>query len=138
MPGDEQALDHNQEVRAEAGFAYGAVGADIHVVGDGTPLYSLFEHRRVTGLDTEWLRAQPSRMLNSRAEVVDFTGRDEELRAQLAGDAERAGRKVIDAVYDTETRPPAEGSQDLSLNRYVGVLLLVDYANRWPLSHLSW
>ncbi|WP_433796793.1 hypothetical protein [Actinoplanes sp. CA-252034] len=30
-----------QVVRAEGGFAYGAVGADIHVFGDGRPLYLL-------------------------------------------------------------------------------------------------
>ncbi|MFI2761777.1 hypothetical protein ACH5A3_23370 [Streptomyces echinatus] len=40
-----------QEVRAEAGYAYGAIGADIHVFGDGTPVYLPFEHRRVMDLD---------------------------------------------------------------------------------------
>lgn len=66
-----------QTVRAEAGYAYGAVGADIHVFGDGTPLYLLFEHRRVNEFDPRWQRAQPSRMLDARAEVVDFTGCEE-------------------------------------------------------------
>jgi len=57
------------------------MGVGIHVFGDSSPLHLLFEHRRVTGLGTEWLRAQSSRMLHSRAEVVDFIGRDEGQRA---------------------------------------------------------
>ncbi|MBL1110316.1 tetratricopeptide repeat protein [Streptomyces sp. 5-8] len=156
-----------QEVRAEAGYAYGAVGADIHVFGDGTPVYLLFEHRRVTGLDAGWLRAQPSRMLDARAEVVEFVGRETEfqslvdwrdaegslavrwlhgeggqgktrLAAQLAAASQEAGWKVVDAVHGTETHPPAADSQDLRLEGCAGVLLLGDYADRWPGSHLSW
>ncbi|MER5933598.1 tetratricopeptide repeat protein [Streptomyces sp. NPDC002054] len=156
-----------QVVHAQGGHAYGAVGADIHVFGDGTPVYLLFEHRRVTGSDAQWLRAQPSRMLDARAEVVDFTGRHAELdalttwrdsgarlavrwlhgeggqgktrlAARLAAMSQSAGWRVVDAVHSTETHPPAEGSQDLRLGGHEGVLLLVDYADRWPLSDLSW
>ncbi|QLE70407.1 tetratricopeptide repeat protein [Streptomyces rectiverticillatus] len=162
-----------QEVRAENGHAYGAIGADIHVFGEGTPVYLLFAYRRLLGLDGEWLRAQPSRMLDARAEVVDFTGRDTEvgeliswrdqldqrgqrartavrwlhgpggqgktrLAARLAADSEAAGWKVVTAVHGTDTAPPAEGSQDLRLDGHTGVLVLVDYADRWPVSHLSW
>ncbi|WFB11247.1 tetratricopeptide repeat protein [Streptomyces sp. LX-29] len=156
-----------QEIRAENGHAYGAIGADIHVFGTGTPVYLLFAHQRVPGLDGEWLRAQPSRMLDARAEVVDFTGRDAELgdliawreqrshkavrwlhgpggqgktrlATRLAADSEAAGWKVVTAVHGTDTAPPAEGSQDLRLDGHTGVLVLVDYADRWPASHLSW
>ncbi|WP_139140700.1 tetratricopeptide repeat protein [Streptomyces abyssalis] len=156
-----------QEVRAEAGYAYGAMGADIHVFGDGTPVYLLFERAQVTAPDSAWLRAQPSRMLDARAEVVGFTGREAELRAlvdwrdaegafavrwlhgeggqgktrlatELAADAQRAGWKVVDAVHGTDTHPPAEDSQDLRLDGCAGVLVLVDYADRWPVTHLSW
>lgn len=156
-----------QKIRVEAGYAYGTIGADIHVFGDGTPVYRLFEHQQITGLDTEWLRAQPSRMLDSRATTVDFTGRDEELRElvawrdagqrfaarwlhgeggqgktrlalQLAAGARDNGWKVVDAVYRTDTHPPADLRQDLRLDGHTGVLLLVDYADRWPVSHLSW
>jgi tetratricopeptide (TPR) repeat protein len=157
-----------QEVRAENGYAYGAIGADIHVFGNGTPVYLLFAHRGPAGdLDDGWLRAQPSRMLDARAEVVDFIGRDTELgdliawreqsdgmavrwlhgaggqgktrlAARLAADSEAAGWKVVTAVLGTDTAPPAESSQDLRLDGHTGVLVLVDYADRWPASHLSW
>ncbi|GGM13939.1 hypothetical protein GCM10010129_67610 [Streptomyces fumigatiscleroticus] len=156
-----------QEVRAENGYAYGAIGADIHVFGNGTPLYLLFTHRGLPDADGEWLRAQPSRMLDARAEVVAFTGRDTELgdlitwreqrartavrwlhgpggqgktrlAARLAADSEAAGWKVVTAVHGTDTAPPAEGSQDLRLDGHTGVLVIVDYADRWPASHLSW
>lgn len=157
----------HQAVRADSGFAYGVVGADIHVFGDGTPLYLLFEHHRSTGRDTGWLQAQPSRMLDARAEIVDFTGRDSELEeliawrdsgsrfavrwlhgeggqgktrlaGELAADAVRAGWVAADAVHRTDSHPPAPGSQDLRLDGRSGVLLLVDYADRWPVSDLSW
>jgi tetratricopeptide (TPR) repeat protein len=167
--GDEPRLPHSvyQEVQAVSGFAYGVIGADIHVFGDGTPVYLLHEHRTHTRRDSAWLRAQPSRMLGARAEVVEFTGRDAELAAlrawrdsgapmavrwlhgaggqgktrlveQLAAESLAAGWLVVDAVHGTETHPPAEGSQDLRVAGQRGVLLLVDYADRWPASHLSW
>ncbi|WP_413798303.1 tetratricopeptide repeat protein [Streptomyces iranensis] len=164
---DDAGWDALQEIRVESGYAYGTIGADIHVFGDGTPVYRLFEHQPVTALDSEWLRAQPSRMLDSRSAVVDFTGRDEELRAlttwrdtgqrlavrwlhgeggqgktrlalQLASDSDARGWKVVDAVHGTDTHPPAELKQDLRLDGHAGVLVLVDYADRWPVSHLSW
>ncbi|GAB2488640.1 tetratricopeptide repeat protein [Nocardiopsis aegyptia] len=156
-----------QEVRAEAGFAYGAIGADIHVFGDGTPVYLLFARRALSRQDPDWLCAQPSRMLDGRAEVVEFTGREAELAdlidwrdaparmavrwlhgpagqgktrlaARLAADSERDGWLVVDAVHGTDSHPPAEGSQDLRTAGRVGVLVLVDYADRWPLTHVSW
>jgi tetratricopeptide (TPR) repeat protein len=156
-----------QDVRAVGGFAYGVVGADIHVFGDGTPVYLLLAHPDGVALDSAWMRAQPSRLLDARAEVVDFTGRDAEFHAlltwrnskpdfavrwlhgeggqgktrlagRLAGDSERAGWLVVDAVHGTDSHPPAAGSQDLRLDGKAGVLLLVDYADRWSLSDLKW
>ncbi|MEV5576599.1 tetratricopeptide repeat protein [Spirillospora sp. NPDC052269] len=156
-----------QRIRVASGFAYGAVGADIHVFGDGTPVYLL--RRRVDGieLDSAWMRAQPSRLLDARAEVVDFTGRDGELQTlrawrdgephlavrwlhgeggqgktrlagQLARESAARGWLVVDAVHGTDGAPPAEGSQDLSLAGKSGVLLVVDYADRWSQTDLTW
>jgi len=154
-------------VTAVAGNAYGVIGADIHVFGNGTPVYLLFEHHRLRNTDPRWLRAQPSRMLDARAEVVEFTGREAELAglvawrdaqppfavrwlhgeggqgktrlaARLAADSERAGWKVVDAVHGTDTHPPARDSQDLRLDGTKGVLLLIDYADRWSQTDLSW
>ncbi|MFJ6352898.1 hypothetical protein ACIQKB_26060 [Streptomyces sp. NPDC092046] len=162
----------HQQVHAVAGFAYGAVGADIHVFGDGTPVYLLYA-RDTRGSadplrrDSAWLRAQPSRMLDARSEIVEFTGREADLAglrqwrdrpvrsavrwlhgpggagksrlaARLAAESAEAGWLVVDAVHGTDTYPPAEGSQDLRTDHRTGVLLLVDYADRWPDAHLRW
>ncbi|MEO3973227.1 tetratricopeptide repeat protein [Streptomyces sp. CAU 1734] len=160
-----------QEVRAVGGFAYGVIGADIHVFGDGTPVYLLLAHRPApAGHDpehTRWLRDQPSRMLGTRAGTVPFTGRAAELaeltawrdsaagRAvrllhgpggqgksrlaqRLADDSAARGWLVADAVHATDTHPPAEGSQDLRTEGRAGVLIMVEYADRWPSAHLNW
>ncbi|MEV0452240.1 hypothetical protein [Streptomyces sp. NPDC050600] len=162
----------HQQVHAVAGFAYGAVGADIHVFGDGTPVYLLYARDTQVSADplrrdSAWLRAQPSRMLDARSEIVEFTGRDADLAglrqwrdrpersavrwlhgpggagksrlaARLAAESAEAGWLVVDAVHGTDTYPPAEGSQDLRTDHRTGVLLLVDYADRWPDAHLRW
>ncbi|MEV0664667.1 tetratricopeptide repeat protein [Actinomadura luteofluorescens] len=154
-------------VRAENGFAYGAVGADIHVFGDGVPLYLLETWRPAPQTDPEFLRDLPSRMLNARFAVVDFTGRRQELAdlhrwrqegprlaarwlhapggqgktrlaAQFAQESRADGWKVITAVHGPGTVLPPPGSQDLRLDGAVGLLVIVDYADRWPLSHLTW
>lgn len=75
-PASEQLRGDTLIVTAVAGHAYGVIGADIHIFGSGTPVYLLFEHHRVRNSDPSWLRAQPSRMLDARGEVVEFTGRE--------------------------------------------------------------
>jgi hypothetical protein len=47
----------SQEVRAVNGFAYGVVGADLHVFSDGSPLYFLARRRRPFAPSPDWLRA---------------------------------------------------------------------------------
>lgn len=156
-----------QQVTSTAGFAYGAVGADIHVFGDGTPLYVLEAWLPGPRPDPEWLREVPSRMLNARFSVVEFTGRHDELAAlhewrqqrprlsarwlhgpggvgktrlaaQFAAESVTAGWKVVVATHGPGTVLPPPGSQDLRLDGAPGVLLVVDYADRWPHSHLTW
>ncbi|MEU7039266.1 tetratricopeptide repeat protein [Streptomyces sp. NPDC046237] len=156
-----------QTIRVEAGTAYGAIGADIHVFGNGTPVYLLFRHRATPTPASHWLTAQPSRMLDARAEVVAFTGREQDLAALIAwrdgppklavrwlhgpggqgktrlarhfaARSEAAGWLVADAVQGTDAHPPTEDTQDLRIRDATGVLLLVDYADRWPVSYLSW
>ncbi|MFE5858376.1 hypothetical protein ACFQ61_34810 [Streptomyces sp. NPDC056500] len=158
----------HQEVHAAGGFAYGAIGADIHVFGDGMPVYLLHVHRPPNpAQDSTWLREPPSRMLGADAAVVEFTGRQEPLTAlddwcggppglrvrwlhgaggqgktrlahELAGLRGARGWLVVDAVHAADTEPPDAGSQDLRVSGGPGVLLLVDYADRWPLAHLNW
>lgn len=82
-----------QNVIAVSGFAYGVVGADIHVFGNGLPLYLLANWSARLKADPEWLRELPSRMLNARREVVPFTGRDGDLaRLRAWGTAARGSR----------------------------------------------
>lgn len=85
-----------QNVVAINGFAYGAIGADIHVFANGLPLYLLANWRAEGEADQEWLRELPSRMLNARYAVVPFTGRDHELAAPAAlGDSTSASGRCL-------------------------------------------
>ncbi|WP_433463985.1 tetratricopeptide repeat protein [Spirillospora sp. CA-128828] len=167
MPDDGQAPSVRQEVTAVAGFAYGAIGADIHCLGDGTPLYVLDNWRPPPEPAPDFLRELPSRMLNARFAVVDFTGREGELAdleqwraqptrlatrwlygpagqgktrlaAQFAQESIEQGWKVVTATHGPGTVLPPPGSQDLRLDEAAGLLLIIDYADRWPLSHLTW
>jgi tetratricopeptide (TPR) repeat protein len=156
-----------QHVTANAGFAYGVIGADIHVLGDGTPLYVLESYRGPPPADSEWLRELPSRMLNARLAVVDFTARDGErdelsrwchagprlaarwlhapggqgktrLAAWLAQELTSMGWKVVTVSHGPGSVLPPPGSQDMRLSGAEGLLMIIDYADRWPLTHLNW
>ncbi|MFD8213584.1 tetratricopeptide repeat protein [Streptomyces sp. NPDC059697] len=165
-----------QTVRVDSGFGYGVIGADLHVFPDRGPVYLLSQYRPAPVLapapsprerDTAGPTSQPSRLLNARFQVVDFTGRAEErselaawrdgdgpraalwlhgaggqgktrLAAQFAADSASRGWKVVSATHGAGTIHPHPGSQDLGLDGAAGLLLVVDYADRWPLSHLTW
>jgi len=61
------------------------------------------------------------------------------LAAQFAADSVAAGWKVAHAVEGPAKRAlPPPGSQDMRLRYERGLLLLVDYADRWPVSFLTW
>ncbi|WP_327250250.1 type VII secretion system-associated protein [Streptomyces sp. NBC_01244] len=156
-----------QTVQAVNGFAYGCIGADIHVFGDGVPLYVLQRWRPEVRPDASWLLDLPSRMLHSRFEVVAFTGREKELAdlrhwrdhgprlsvqwlhapggqgksrlaAQFAKESEAAGWTAATAARGPGVAHPPPGSQDLRTDTRAGVLLVVDYADRWPVADLTW
>jgi tetratricopeptide (TPR) repeat protein len=156
-----------QNVTAVDGFAYGVIGADIHVFGSGLPLYLLANWRPEPEANQDWLRELPSRMLNARRAVVPFTGRDAELAglrewrdngsrlavrwlygpggqgktrlvAQIAADSAAAGWKVVAAFHGPDADPAEPGSQDMTLNGAAGLLVIVDYADRWLLQNLTW
>ncbi|MFY1614744.1 tetratricopeptide repeat protein [Micromonospora sp. WMMD736] len=156
-----------QRVSATAGFAYGVIGADLHVFGDGSPVYLLQRWRPPPNPDSTWLRALPSRMLNARLQVVDFTGRHAEIEQlrrwrddespiavrwlhgaggqgksrladHLAADSVALGWRCVIARHAAAAVLPLPGSEDLRLDGTAGVLLVVDYADQWPLSHLTW
>lgn len=156
-----------QNVTAVAGFAYGVIGADIHIFGNGLPLYLMANWRSVPTADPEWLRELPSRMLNARRAVVPFTGRERELADlrqwrdagtrlavrwmhgpggqgktrladQFATESAVAGWKVVAASHGADADRPEPGSQDLRLQGATGLLVVVDYADRWLLTNLTW
>ena len=156
-----------QNVTAVNGFAYGTIGADIHTYANGEPLYLLANWQPEPAASQSWLRELPSRMLNARRAVVPFTGRDEELAdladwrdagaalavrwlygpggrgktrlaAELAVGSAAAGWKVVAALHGPDADPIESGSQDLRLDGAAGLLLVVDYADRWLLTNLTW
>ncbi|MFD6533522.1 type VII secretion system-associated protein [Streptomyces sp. NPDC060184] len=156
-----------QTVQAVNGFAYGCIGADIHVFGDGLPLYVLQRWRPAARPDPSWLLELPSRTLNSKFAAVGFSGRDKELAdlrrwrdhgprlavqwlhapggqgksrlaAQFAEESETADWTVATAARGPGVAHPPPGSQDLRTDTGAGVLLVVDYADRWPVAHLTW
>jgi tetratricopeptide (TPR) repeat protein len=156
-----------QNVTAINGWAYGAIGADVHVFADEGPVYILTEFASAVEPDTGTLLAQPSRMLDAHLAIVGFTGRDEDLSAlhdwrdgasrsaarwlhgpggqgktrlaeHFARQSADAGWKIITAVQGRGTILPPPSSQNLTIADVAGLLLIVDYADRWPLSHLTW
>ena len=156
-----------QNVTAENGWAYGVIGADIHVFSNGLPLYLLANWQPEQPRSRDWLRELPSRMLNARRAVVPFTGRDDqvaELRhwrdsgprlavrwlhgpggqgktrlvGRLAAESASAGWKVIAAFHGPDADSPEPGSQDMRLGDASGVLMIVDYADRWRFTSLTW
>ncbi|MFD7284005.1 tetratricopeptide repeat protein [Streptomyces sp. NPDC059862] len=149
-----------------AAMAYAVTNGDMHLWPDRGPVFLLQEHRCDPMPDTAWLLGQPSRMLNARHALVDFTGRDSEraaldawrdapsprlaarwlhapggqgktrLAEEFARGSTEAGWKVIIAVHGPGSILQS-GRQDLTPGTATGVLLVVDYADRWPLSHLT-
>ncbi|MEV5357013.1 tetratricopeptide repeat protein [Streptomyces sp. NPDC052693] len=147
------------------GFGYGVVGGDMAVFGGGPPVYDLLDWRSPSGHDAAWLSMLPSRMLNARHRVVPFTGRGTELRSlerwrdhegarlsvlwlqapggqgktrlsmEFATRTAALGWQVATAVHGPGVLTPSPGSVDLS-GKEPGVLLFVDYADRWPLPTL--
>jgi tetratricopeptide (TPR) repeat protein len=169
MSGPGEQPDTRQVVHAAGGYAYGVVGADIHVFADRGPVYLLTEYRPGRAeRDLGRLIAQPSWLLDPSYEIVPFAGRHKELAElaqwrdrpdsrlaarwlhapggqgktrlvmRFAADCAAAGWKTVLAQHGPGTITPPEGSQDMRLEGAAGLLLVVDYADRWPVSHLTW
>ncbi|MFD1152498.1 hypothetical protein [Saccharothrix hoggarensis] len=116
-------------------------------------------------VDGRGLPAQPSHLLDARFAIVDFTARDAEVRdlarwseggnravrwlhapggqgktriaGHVAGRAARAGWQVVTAELTAgrvDVGAPSTPDPD---GEPAGLLLLVDYADRWPLDHLT-
>lgn len=157
-----------QNVYAFGGFAYGAINADVHVFGDGRPVYTLAEHHSATGEPNPRWRRQPSSLLDAGYGVVPFTGREAELRElaawrdqedeglalrwvygpggrgktrladQFAALSAEVGWKTVEVHRGGQITPESQGSHDAAIGDRKGLLVLIDYADRWPLEHLTW
>lgn len=165
--GEDRVPQVTQNVTAVNGFAYGVIGADVHVFDNGLPLYLLANWREEPAAASDWLLELPSRVLNARRAVVPFTGRSDDLEAlrewrdngprlavrwlhgpggqgktriaaQLAAESVAAGWRVAAAFHGPDAERPGAGSQDLRLEGAAGLLIVVDYADRWLLTNLSW
>ncbi|AZS75581.1 hypothetical protein DDE74_36005 [Streptomyces lydicus] len=171
LPGPAAEAAVHQTIRVESGFGYGVMGADLHVFPDRGPVYLLGEHQSAAPApDDTWLLHQPSRMLNARYRLVDFTGREREraelaawrdapgprlsatwlhgpgghgksrLADEFAAESAAAGWKVVTATHGPGAVLDAgqKSGADLRPDGACGMLLVVDYADRWPVSHLTW
>jgi len=157
-----------QSVSVASGVGHGVIGADLHIYADGVPIYLIAEHAPTARAADPWLRELPSRMLNARFRVVGFTLRRDEVASlhhwrrsddplavrwlhgpggqgktrlanQFADEAAIVGWKVIHAIHGPGTVLPLERpQQDLRLGDASGILLIVDHADRWPLTDLTW
>jgi hypothetical protein len=131
-----------QRIRVENGAAYGVISADLHVWGDGTPLYLLENWRNQATAPTR-RTSDLSKLHQWRRDDVSFavrwlygpqgTGKTR-LAATFASESSVDNWKVIVAAPGPGTVP--EG-QDLRLGEADGVLLIVDRADRWPASYLA-
>ncbi|MFE3578604.1 tetratricopeptide repeat protein [Streptomyces vinaceus] len=181
--GDAEGARIVQNVYSLGGFAYGAINADVHVHGDGRPVYVLAEHEPPDGdPDPAWIE-QPSRLLNAGNAVVPFTGREAEvgelirwrgpgsgghspsgdrgagpsgralavrwlhgpggrgktrLADHFAARSVRQGWKTIVIRHGGTVLPESARSHDARAGHLRGLLVLVDYADRWPLRDLAW
>ena len=90
--GDPEQTDahdtHEQRIRVESGVAYGVLGADLHVWGQGVLLYLLETWRNTPSTDPESLRRLPGRLLNARAGVIGSAAELDQLH-QWRGSAPR-------------------------------------------------
>ena len=156
-----------QNVSAEGGFAYGVVGGDMHVHQDRGPVYFLDAVPAAEQVPDEDLVAQPSQFLLARRRTVEFVGRKAEMetlaewrdsenrlsvlwlygpgglgKSRLADEFARASRasgwKTLTAVHGRGNALASGRGVDLTPGEAAGVLLLVDYADRWPVSDLVW
>ncbi|WEV27782.1 hypothetical protein OYE22_23315 [Streptomyces sp. 71268] len=160
-------LPPRQVFHVNSGHVYGTIGADLHVYRDRGPVYVLAPYRSRAVAPERVPLSQPSRLLNARYEVVAFTGRRRELAkladwrdgtaarlaltwlhgpggqgksrlaARFATESAAANWKVVTATHGAGAVVASTGGDDLRVDGAAGVLLLVDYADRWPVSHLT-
>ena len=155
-----------QNVSAVDGFAYGVIGADIHVLASGGPLYLLANWRPARVASRGRPRETPGRMLGGRRTTspsvsggeldrlmlwrggparlavrwLHGTGRRDwtPLADRFAADSAAAGWKVVSAFHGPGAERVSPGSQDARTAGSAGLLVIVEQADRWLLANLTW
>jgi len=149
---------HVQDVTAIDGFAYGVIGADIHVLAGGIPPYFLLSWPRkpeskpepsrttrasspagmASELDGLWRwRDSPPRL--AARWLYGSTGQQRaRLVEPLAAESEAAGWKVITALHGPDVDQPAGGGQDVRAEGSTSLLAIVQHADEWTAQNLTW
>lgn len=155
-PGGAPRRTDEQHIVAADGFAYGAMHADIHVLGDGSPAYRLdkwpesWPDTLPSGRDPlrtdvpaaaldrlrEWRDSGPA--LSGRWLHGPDDDRRSELAARFAAESAGAGWEVLVASHGSVPPPVAAVAPEIRPGGPMGVLLIVDRIDRWPLSHATW
>lgn len=78
--------------------------------------------------EQEQLRRTVRRFLADKSRLAD----------QLAAESAAAGWRVVAAFHGPDADRPAPGSQDMRLTGAAGLLMIIDYADRWLLTNLTW
>ena len=76
----------NQNVTAASGFAYGVIGADLHVLGNGLPLYLLANWRPAPETDPAWLRELPQAFSAVKDACAIYQQREDPVPAEYSDD----------------------------------------------------
>lgn len=57
---------------------------------------------------------------------------------RFVAESRALGWQVVSVAHDPGAAVPEKGGQHLRLDQSIEVLLIVDGADRWPLTHLTW
>jgi hypothetical protein len=143
--GDDRRPPVRQTITAIDGFAYGVIGADIHVFDSDRPVYLLANWSPDETADSgpspagrladlrQWRDGAPG--LAARWLYGADRSRNNQLADQFATESVAASWKVITATRAGQLEP---GGQDMRLDGATGVLLLVAGADRWDPGNLTW
>ena len=137
------------------------VGGNVTITTDRPPYRVEALERAARSVSPPQARSQPSRLLLARYQVVPFTGRAADLndmaewmagaesvsvrlihaaggqgKTRLAGHAATVWAAAGWAVWRVVHAPTPLGVSRVDMPHGGGVLAIVDYADRWPASHL--
>ncbi|MGW3403064.1 hypothetical protein [Streptomyces zhihengii] len=141
-----------QHIATVGGFAYGALEADVHVFGNGKPVYRLrawspsaerLEEAEYGDRVRDMARLEEWREISSRLSMLWLHGSHAEdrrrLTARFATGSVAAGWNVTAAVHGSATAEAWARIMEHADGRGgTRLLMIVERADRWPSSHLIW